>query len=290
MIQTKTFLGIPPFPIAAKTALADSQLRGNMHHATHTIRTKRARVTAELPDWEELRVAGADIKDDVTANLGRYLEQLEESLTKAGATVHWARDAAEANRIVIGIARRHEVDEVVKVKSMATGEIELNVAMEEAGISVWETDLAELIVQLGHDLPSHILVPAIHRNRSEVREIFLREMGKVGMPAAADLSDEPAELAGAARKHLREKFLRAKVAVSGANFMVADTGTLVVVESEGNGRMCLTLPEVLISGGGDREDRADLGGPRGVPPAAPPLRYRRANEPLHVHLDRGHPR
>ena len=247
MIQTKTFLGIPPFPIAAKTALADSQLRGNMHHATHTIRTKRARVTAELPDWEELRVAGADIKDDVTANLGRYLEQLEESLTKAGATVHWARDAAEANRIVIGIARRHEVDEVVKVKSMATGEIELNVAMEEAGISVWETDLAELIVQLGHDLPSHILVPAIHRNRSEVREIFLREMGKVGMPAAADLSDEPAELAGAARKHLREKFLRAKVAVSGANFMVADTGTLVVVESEGNGRMCLTLPEVLIS-------------------------------------------
>ena len=135
----------------------------------------------------------------------------------------------------------------MKVKSMATGEIELNSALEKAGISVWETDLAELIVQLGDDLPSHILVPAIHRNRSEVREIFLREMGKVGMPAEADLSDEPAELAGAARRHLREKFLRAKVAVSGANFMVAETGTLVVVESEGNGRMCLTLPEVLIS-------------------------------------------
>jgi L-lactate dehydrogenase complex protein LldF len=247
MIETKTFLGIPPFPVAAKKALADSQLRGNMHHATHTIRTKRARVTAELPDWEELRVAGSDIKDDVMANLGHYLVQLEESLTTAGATVHWARDAAEANQIVIDIARHHEVDEVVKVKSMATGEIELNVAMEKAGISVWETDLAELIVQLGHDLPSHILVPAIHRNRSEVREIFLREMGKVGMAAEADLSDEPAELAGAARRHLREKFLRAKVAVSGANFMVAETGTLAVVESEGNGRMCLTLPEVLIS-------------------------------------------
>ena len=98
MIQTKTFLGIPPFPIAAKTALADSQLRGNMHHATHTIRTKRARVTAELPDWEELRVAGADIKDDVTANMGRYLVQLEESLTKAGACVHWARDAPRPTR------------------------------------------------------------------------------------------------------------------------------------------------------------------------------------------------
>jgi len=247
MTHTATFLGIPPFPIAAKEALADSQLRGNMHLATHTIRTKRARVAAELDDWEQLRVAAADIKDDVMANMGRYLEQLEVSLTKAGATVHWARDAAEANRIVIDIARRHEVDEIVKVKSMATGEIGLNTALEEAGISVWETDLAELIVQLGNDLPSHILVPAIHRNRSEVREIFLREMGKVGMPAEADLSDEPAELAGAARRHLREKFLRAKVAVSGANFMVADTGTLVVVESEGNGRMCLTLPEVLIS-------------------------------------------
>jgi len=247
MIQTRTFLGIPPFPVAAKKALGDSQLRGNMHLATHTIRAKRARVTAELPDWEQLREAGADIKDDVMANLGSYLGQLEESLTQAGATVHWARDAAEANRIVIDIARRHEVDEVVKVKSMATGEIELNVAMEKAGISVWETDLAELIVQLGNDLPSHILVPAIHRNRSEVREIFLREMGKVGRAADPDLSDEPAELAGAARRHLREKFLRAKVAVSGANFMVAETGTLVVVESEGNGRMCLTLPEVLIS-------------------------------------------
>ncbi len=247
MIETRTFLGIPPFPIAAKKALADSQLRGNMHHATHTIRTKRAKVTSELPDWEQLRVAGSDIKDDVMANLGTYLVQLEESLTKAGATVHWARDAAEANQIVIDIARHHEVDEVVKVKSMATGEIELNIAMEKAGISVWETDLAELIVQLGHDLPSHILVPAIHRNRSEVREIFLREMGKVGMAAQADLSDEPAELAGASRRHLREKFLRAKVAVSGANFMVAETGTLAVVESEGNGRMCLTLPEVLIS-------------------------------------------
>jgi len=247
MSKTATFIGMPPFPIAAKKALADSQLRGNIRNATHTIRTKRARVCAELDDFEQLRQAGADIKDDVLRNLGRYLEQVEESLTAAGATVHWARDAAEANQIVVDIARRHRVDEVVKVKSMATQEIELNTALEAAGIAAWETDLAELIVQLGNDLPSHILVPAIHRNRSEVREIFLREMGKVGMPAEADLSDEPAELAGAARRHLREKFLRAKVAVSGANFLVAETGTLVVVESEGNGRMCLTLPEVLIS-------------------------------------------
>jgi L-lactate dehydrogenase complex protein LldF len=143
--------------------------------------------------------------------------------------------------------RSKEVDEVVKVKSMVTQEIELNEALEAAGIHAWETDLAELIVQLGHDRPSHILVPAIHRNRSEIREIFLREMGTVGRPAPDDLTDDPGRLAEAARLHLREKFLRAKVGVSGANFAVADTGTLVVVESEGNGRMCLTLPETLIS-------------------------------------------
>jgi L-lactate dehydrogenase complex protein LldF len=130
---------------------------------------------------------------------------------------------------------------------MATAEIGLNEALAEHGIAAWETDLAELIVQLGEDLPSHILVPAIHRNRAEIREIFRTRMAAAGRPAPPDLTDNPAELAGAARLHLREKFLRAKVAVSGANFAIAETGTLVVVESEGNGRMCLTLPEVLVS-------------------------------------------
>ena len=130
---------------------------------------------------------------------------------------------------------------------MATAEIGLNEALAEHGIAAWETDLAELIVQLGEDLPSHILVPAIHRNRAEIREIFRTKMAAAGRPAPSGLTDNPAELAGAARLHLREKFLRAKVAVSGANFAIAETGTLVVVESEGNGRMCLTLPEVLIS-------------------------------------------
>ena len=130
---------------------------------------------------------------------------------------------------------------------MATQEIGLNEALAEAGIAAWETDLAELIVQLGHDSPSHILVPAIHRNRAEIREIFLREMGAVGLPAPPDLTDEPRALAEAARLHLRRKFLEAWVAISGANFAVAETGTLAVVESEGNGRMCLTLPRVLIT-------------------------------------------
>ncbi|MGA8045035.1 MAG: LutB/LldF family L-lactate oxidation iron-sulfur protein [Dermatophilaceae bacterium] len=242
-----TFVGMPTFPEAARTALADTQQRRNLHHATHTIRAKRAGVVAELPHWEDLRLAGAAAKDEALHHLADYLVQLEERLTAGGATVHWARDAGEANRVVLDIVRAKQADEVVKVKSMVTQEIELNEALEEAGISAWETDLAELIVQLGHDRPSHILVPAIHRNRREIRDIFLREMAAVGRPAPVDLTDEPARLAETARLHLREKFLRARVGVSGANFAIAETGSLVVVESEGNGRMCLTLPETLIS-------------------------------------------
>jgi L-lactate dehydrogenase complex protein LldF len=238
---------MPAFPVAAREALADTQLRHNLTHATHTIRDKRARVVAEVPEWEELRAAGAAIKDRALLTLDEQLVRLEASLTERGAVVHWARDADEACRVVADVARAHGVDEVVKVKSMATQEIGLNEALAAEGIAAWETDLAELIVQLGDDLPSHILVPAIHRNRAEIREIFRSRMAASGRSAPDDLTDDPGELANAARLHLREKFLRARVAVSGANFAVAETGTLVVVESEGNGRMCLTLPEVLVS-------------------------------------------
>ena len=245
--MVSTFVGMPAFPVNAREQLANEQLRRNLGHATRTIREKRAERVVELPDWEELRLAGEAIKDRTGRHLDRYLVQFEEQATRAGAVVHWARDAAEANRIVIDLVRATGADEVVKVKSMATQEVELNEALEEAGVAAWETDLAELIVQLGHDRPSHILVPAIHRNRSEVREIFLREMGRHGRPAPEDLTDDPPALAAAARSHLREKFLRARVGISGANFAIAESGTLVVVESEGNGRMCLTLPETLIS-------------------------------------------
>ncbi|PVG82170.1 (4Fe-4S)-binding protein [Nocardioides gansuensis] len=238
---------MPAFPTAARAALADSQLRSNLAHATSTIRARRLAVVGELDGWEELRLAGAAIKDNTLLHLDEHLLALEASLTARGAVVHWARDADEACRIVAGIAKDHGADEVVKVKSMATQEIGLNEALAAEGIAAWETDLAELIVQLGDDLPSHILVPAIHRNRAEIRQIFLDKMAAVGRPAPADLTDEPARLAEAARLHLREKFLRARVAVSGANFAVAETGSLVVVESEGNGRMCLTLPDVLVS-------------------------------------------
>ncbi|HZC74306.1 MAG TPA: LutB/LldF family L-lactate oxidation iron-sulfur protein [Jatrophihabitans sp.] len=232
-----------PFPDAARDALDNAQLRHNLGAATATIRTKRAAVVGEVPDWQQLRAAGAAIKDDVLANLDSYLLQLEEQVTGRGGSVHWARDAAEANAIVTSLVQRTESTEVVKVKSMATQEIGLNEALEASGITAIETDLAELIVQLGNDKPSHILVPAIHRNRAEIREIFLREMPAVD----PSLTDEPRALAEAARRHLRAKFLAAQVAISGANFAVAETGTLAVVESEGNGRMCLTLPRTLIT-------------------------------------------
>ncbi|MGA5097072.1 lactate utilization protein B [Streptomyces lavendulocolor] len=241
------WLGAPTFPDAARTALADTQLRSNLRRATGTIRDKRLAATAELPHWEELREAGDALKRRTLRHLDRHLQRLEQSVIAAGGTVHWAADAVDANRIVADIVRATGETEVVKVKSMATQEIGLNEALAEAGVSVYETDLAELIVQLGEDRPSHILVPAIHRNRAEVRDIFRSEMAKWGRPAPEGLSEDPRDLAEAARLHLREKFLRAKVAISGANFAAADTGTVTVVESEGNGRMCLTLPETLIT-------------------------------------------
>ncbi|MFF8900433.1 LutB/LldF family L-lactate oxidation iron-sulfur protein [Streptomyces lydicus] len=241
------WLGSPSFPTAAKEAVADSRLRANLRKATGTIRDKRLAVSAELDDWEELRTAAAAIKRATLRHLDEHLLRLEASVTASGGTVHWAADAAEANRIVTELIRATGESEVVKVKSMATQEIGLNEALAKAGIRAYETDLAELIVQLGDDRPSHILVPAIHKGRAEIREIFQDAMGRWGHPAPDDLTDEPDDLAEAARLHLRERFLRAKVAVSGANFATADTGTVVVVESEGNGRMCLTLPETLIT-------------------------------------------
>jgi L-lactate dehydrogenase complex protein LldF len=230
------------FPAAAREALGNAQLRRNLGKATTTIRAKRAKVVGEVPDWEALREAGAAIKARAMATLPEQLERLEAAVTRAGGQVHWARDAAEANATVAAIARGHGAREVIKVKSIATDEIELNRALEAQGITAIETDLAELINQLAHDTSSHILVPAIHRNRAEIKSLFEQTIAR-----GQDLGWEATAIAEAARRHLREKFLSVPVAVSGANFGIAETGTVVVVESEGNGRMCTTLPEVLIS-------------------------------------------
>jgi len=229
------------FPVAARRELANVQLRTNLRNATDTIRAKRAGVVDEVPDWEELREAGRAIKADVLRRLDGYLIEFESAVEAAGGHVHWARDAADANAIVVDVARAHAADEVVKMKSLTTDEIELNRALDAAGIHALETDFAELILQLDGDWPSHILVPAIHRNRTEIRDLFARTI------APGIESDDPRDLAEAARVYLRERFLAARVGVSGANFGVAETGTICVVESEGNGRMCTTLPSVLVT-------------------------------------------
>ena len=232
-----------PFPKYAKEELKNEQLRANLRFVTHAIRNKRAKVTAEVPDWQDLRDTGESVKNYVLANLPELLEQFERNFTAAGGHVHWARNATEANQIALDLIREQGVDEIIKIKSMATAETGLNEFLEENGINAIETDLAEEIVQLGHDRPSHILVPAIHRNRREIRDIFLREIEGIN----PDITDEPAELAEASRNRLRNKFLNTTVAVSGTNFGIAETGTLTIVESEGNGRMCLTLPDTLIT-------------------------------------------
>ena len=197
-----------------------------------------------MPDWAELREAGRAIKAATMARLDEHLIALEEQVTARGGTVHWARDANEANAIVTRLVQATGADEVVKVKSMATQEIGAQRGARgrrhrRARDRPGRADRAARATTSRR----HILVPAIHKNRAEIREIFLRTMPGVD----PELTDDPRKLAMAARAHLRERFLRARVAISGANFAVAETGTLAVVESEGNGRMCLTLPQTLIT-------------------------------------------
>ncbi len=240
--QSVVFVDRPPtFQQGARESLADPQLRRNLGKATQTIRAKRAAVVEEMPDWEALREAGRAIKERTLRHLDRYLLELEASVQRAGGQVHWARDAREACAIITEILKGHAAREVVKIKSLTSDEIRLNAALAAAGIKPIETDLAELIIQLAGEHSSHILVPAIHKNRSQIRDLFVEALG------VTELSDEPRELAAAARAYLRRKFLSVPAAISGANFAVAETGTICILESEGNGRMCLTLPRLLIS-------------------------------------------
>lgn len=238
--MTHTFTG-RDFPEAAPDALADEELRATLHRVTRTIRGRTQALAAEVDDWQELRGRARQLKTEVMADLDRHLLELEESVTRAGGQVHWAADAASARRQITELVQAKGTDEVVKVKSLTTAEIELDEALAAAGIRAVETDLAELILQLADDRPSHILVPSIHHSAARVRELFSRTI------ADRDLGNDPAELAAVARSYLRERFLRADVAISGANFAIAETGQVGVVESEGNGRMCLTLPSTLIT-------------------------------------------
>jgi L-lactate dehydrogenase complex protein LldF len=229
------------FPDAAKDLLKDAQLRRNVRHATDVIMGKRGHVAGEMPDWEQLRESGSAIRQHALRYLDTYLMQFEKTCTAAGGHVHWAADAAEANAIVVSLLKAKGAAEVIKIKSMTSEEIGLNHALEAQGIHAVETDLAELIIQLGHDKPSHIVAPALHKNRHQVREIFLREMH------LDSLGDRPEDLTEVARTYLRKKFLSVSTGISGANFLIAETGGVCIVESEGNGRMCLTLPDTLIA-------------------------------------------
>jgi L-lactate dehydrogenase complex protein LldF len=205
------------------------------------IRAKRDKCAHGLPEWEELRVRAAAIKRHVVAHLADLLEQFEANATRLGATVHWARDADEHNRIVHGLLERHGVRRVVKSKSMLTEECGLNPYLEARGIEVTDTDLGEWIVQLRHEAPSHIVLPAIHITKEEVGALF---HDKIGTEAGAT---DPTYLTGAARQKLREKFLAAEAGITGVNFAIAETGGFVVCTNEGNADLGTSLPPLHIA-------------------------------------------
>lgn len=218
------------------------EMPASVRKATSRFLDTRANVVGILGEerWQQLRQAGHEIRLHTLNHLDHYLTLLEQRVAEAGGHVHWARNAAEANRIVLEIATRHGVKRAVKVKSMATEEIGLNHALADAGISVRETDLGEFIIQLAGVGPSHIIVPAVHLTKEGIAQLFSEKLG-------VDAPPDPFALAAIARRTLRQDFLAADMGISGANFLVAETGTLVIVSNEGNGRMCTTLPPLHVA-------------------------------------------
>jgi L-lactate dehydrogenase complex protein LldF len=216
--------------------------RVNWHDETlWWIRQKRDKNVHQLPEWEALREAASQIKNNVLSNLHNYLEQFEQSAIANGIKVHWAADAKEHNEIVHRILTEHKVTRMVKSKSMLTEECGLNEYLAEHGIEVIDSDLGERIVQLAKEPPSHIVLPCIHKKKEEIGELFHMHLG-----TPADMAD-PQLLTEAARKHLREIFLTRKAALTGVNFAVAETGEFVVCTNEGNADMGAHLAEVHIA-------------------------------------------
>ena len=224
----------------ARAALADVHLRGALKHATSLFGERRREAAASLQNWEALRTEARAIKDETLLHLDRYLEQFVRNAESCGAKVHWARDAADANSIICGLAQEHQARTVVKSKSMTTEETHLNDALEAAGMQVVETDLGEYIIQLAEETPSHIIAPAIHKTKGQVAELFTNELGVA-------LTNDIAQLTQIARTTLRDRFAAADVGISGVNFGVAETGTIVIVENEGNIRLTTSLPRIHIA-------------------------------------------
>ncbi len=228
------------FLAAVQQAIADPPLQVALTRLTSTLMAGSRRAFAALPDSDALRDHAKRIKEHALAHLDKYLEQLETSVQKLGGHVHWAADAAEARRLVVEIARQHDCKHAVKSKSMTTEEIHLNPAIEAAGIEVTETDFGEFIIQLAGERPSHIVAPAVHHTRETIAAILSKHLGE-------QLPDDPNTLALAGRRTLREKFRRADLGITGVNFAVAETGTVVLVTNEGNGRLTTACPRVHIA-------------------------------------------
>lgn len=228
------------FKEAARKNLASAQLRENLRRATSHSLAFRQEVIAQVPEWEELRAAAHKIKKDTIEHLDNYLEKFELKATQAGCKVFWAETAAQAVNHVVQICRRKGASLAVKAKSMTSEELELNHGLESAGIQPLETDLGEFIIQLAGEKPSHITAPALHLSRSQIGKLFAEKLG-------IDYTDDPAKLTKLARDLLREKFLNATVGITGVNFAIVETGTIVIITNEGNGRMCTTLPRTHIA-------------------------------------------
>jgi L-lactate dehydrogenase complex protein LldF len=228
------------FDANARAALDDAQLRGALRNATSLFGTRRLAAANGLPNWQDLRTEARAIKDEVLLHLDKYLEEFVANAETRGARVHWARDAKEANQIICGLANERGARKIVKSKSMVTEEIHLNVALENEGIEVIETDLGEYIIQLAGEAPSHIIVPAIHKTKKQIAELFTAKLG-------IEPTDDVDRLTSVARGVLRQRFAAADIGISGVNFGVAETGTILILENEGNVRLTTSLPKVHIA-------------------------------------------
>jgi L-lactate dehydrogenase complex protein LldF len=241
MSQVIHFQPDDEFKARSRTAVNDPGQRKNFRGAMDFLQAKRR---TQFPDQDELaglRSLGEAIRRYSLSRLPQLLEQLETNLTANGIQVHWAENAVEANAIALGIARKHKARTIAKGKSMVSEEIGFNHAMADAGIDAFETDMGEYIVELAGEKPSHIIMPAIHKTKQEIARLFAEKIPGV------DYTEDVDELIKIGRRVLRHKFAEADIGLSGVNFAVAETGTLCLVENEGNGRMCTTVPKVHIA-------------------------------------------
>ena len=230
------------FPSASKAALDDAGLQRLLGRVVHGFSDLRDAAVEEVtePVWEQLRERARSIKQQTLANLDYYLELVDRSVTRNGGHVHFAKDADEANRIVVEIAKRHDVKRVVKSKSMVSEEMGINQVLEANGIEPVETDLGEYIIQLAKETPFHIIAPALHKSREQVSDLFHDWL-------KSQPTNEIEELCRIARDELRDKFATADMGITGANLVVAETGTVMLVTNEGNGRMTTSAPRVLVT-------------------------------------------